>query len=74
MPERPLLLFPTPETASKSNLSGGAGRFRKPTPQRQWEKLSPQFDRLRQTIEARRMELQQGTAGIGPKFAEEDWP
>nr|VFK18719.1 MAG: Subtilase family protein [Candidatus Kentron sp. LPFa]VFK33264.1 MAG: Subtilase family protein [Candidatus Kentron sp. LPFa] len=67
MPERPLLLFPTPETASKSKLGGGGGDFRKPTPSRQWERLSPQFKVLREVFDARRAEIQQSTAGIDPE-------
>ena len=67
MPERPLLLFPTPETASRSSLSGGAGHVRRPTPQRQWDRLSPIFNQLQATFEARRVEVQQTSAGIDPE-------
>jgi hypothetical protein len=58
MPERPLLLFPAPERASRSALSGGGGRFHRPTPQQQWERLSPIFNQLR---------IQQNTSGIDPE-------
>ncbi|SHK89944.1 Subtilase family protein [Desulfatibacillum alkenivorans DSM 16219] len=67
MPERPLLLFPTPDTASRSTLGGGGGRFKRPTPQRQWDRLSPAFDQLQATFEARRIEIQQSAAGIIPE-------
>lgn len=67
MPERPLLLFPTPETASRSNLPGGGGPVRKPTIERQWDRLSPAFDQLQRTLVARRMELQQTAAGADPE-------
>nr|VFJ54498.1 MAG: Subtilase family protein [Candidatus Kentron sp. DK] len=67
MPERPLLLFPTPEIASRSPAGGGGGNFRKPTPQRQWERLSPQFKALQEVFEARRIEFQQSTTGIDPE-------
>lgn len=67
MPERPLLLFPTPEVASRSSLDGGGGRFRKPTPQRQWERLSPMFNQLQAAFNTRRVEIQQNTAGIDPE-------
>ena len=40
MPERPLLLFPTPEVTSKSNLGGGGGRPHLPTHFRQGERLN----------------------------------
>jgi hypothetical protein len=67
MPERPLLLFPTPEIASRSTLSGRGGRYRKPTPRRQWDRLSPFFRQLQTTFNARRVELQQSAAGIDPE-------
>lgn len=67
MPERPLLLFPTPETASRSTLGGGGGRVRRPTPQRQWDRLSPVFSQLQATFDARRIEIQQSAAGIIPE-------
>jgi len=67
MPERPLLLFPTPETASRSTLGGGGGRVRRPTPQRQWERLSPVFSQLQNAFDARRIEIQQSAAGIIPE-------
>jgi hypothetical protein len=67
MPERPLLLFPTPETASRSTLGGGGGRVRRPTPQRQWERLSPVFSQLQTAFDARRIEIQQSAAGIIPE-------
>lgn len=38
MPERPLLLFPTPEVTSKSNLGGGSGHVHLPTHRRQGER------------------------------------
>src|SRR5660397_169918 len=67
MPERPLLLFPTPETASRSTLGGGEGRVRRPTPQRQWDRLSPEFSQLQTAFDARRIEIQQSAAGIIPE-------
>jgi len=67
MPERPLLLFPTPETASRSTLGGGGGRVRRPTPQRQWDRLSPVFSQLQTAFDARRIEIQQSAAGIIPE-------
>lgn len=67
MPERPLLLFPTPEIASRSTLGGGGGRIRKPAPQRQWDRLSPIFSQLQAAFDARRVEVQQSAAGIDPE-------
>lgn len=67
MPERPLLLFPTPESASRSKLSGGNGHVKRPTIERQWNRLSPAFDQLQDAFVARRMELQQTAAGTEPE-------
>lgn len=67
MPDLPLLLFPTPETASRSKFGGGRGRVRKPTPQQQWERLSPEFNQLQATFEARRVEIQQNASGVAPE-------
>ncbi len=67
MPERPLLLFPTPETASRSTLGGGGGRVRRPTPQQQWDRLSPVFSQLQAAFELRRVEIQQNASGITPE-------
>ena len=67
MPERPLLLFPTPEAASRSTLGGGGGRLRRPTLQRQWDRLSPVFSQLQTAFDARRVEIQQNAAGINPE-------
>ena len=67
MPERPLLLFPTPDVASRSTLGGGGGRVRRPTLQRQWDRLSPIFRQLQTAFDARRVEIQQSAAGITPE-------
>jgi hypothetical protein len=67
MPERPLLLFPTPEIASRSTLGGGGDRLRRPTPQRQWDRLSPVFSQLQTAFDARRIEIQQSAAGLIPE-------
>ena len=68
MPERPLLLFPTPEKADRSKLGGGGGTFKKPTPKQQWGQFSPEYRRLMQAFDARRVEVLQSTAGINPEF------
>ncbi|RXK87551.1 S8 family peptidase [Chlorobaculum sp. 24CR] len=67
MPERPLLLFPTPEIASRSTLGGGGGRVKRPTPQRQWARLSPVFSQLQTALDARRIEIQQSAADVIPE-------
>lgn len=67
MPERPLLLFPTPEVTSKSNLGGGGGRPHLPTHFRQGERLAPKFTQLQEAVRARNIEIQQAVTGIAPE-------
>ncbi len=67
MPERPLLLFPQPEVASRSNLRGGGGQVHTPTFDRQNARLTPMFDQLQSTFSERRAEIQQTTAGVDPE-------
>lgn len=69
MSERPLLLFPTPEAADRNKLFGRGGNYHKPSVERQGNRLSPMFTQLITTFEARRVELQQSTAGIEPEQA-----
>jgi hypothetical protein len=61
------LIFPTPETASRTKQNSGFGRLHIPSIARQEERLSPMFDRLQETFEARRVDIQQSTAGIDPE-------
>lgn len=67
MPERPLLLFPTPEVADRSKRRGFPTRVHRPDHGRQGQRLSPIFTQLQEAFEARRVELQQTVAGIDPE-------
>ncbi|OIO67961.1 MAG: hypothetical protein COX55_02055 [Zetaproteobacteria bacterium CG23_combo_of_CG06-09_8_20_14_all_54_7] len=67
MAELPLLLFPSPETASKTPGHGNGGNFKRPSVQRQGERLSPVFQQLQNSFRARNVELQQTPAGIDPE-------
>ena len=67
MPERPLLLFPTPQLADRTKQSPQFGRVHKPTVTRQGQRLSPIFNQLQTAFEARKVEIQQNTAGIDPE-------
>ena len=46
---------------------GGGGQFHRPSPERQAERLSPQFERLQQTLEERRARLQMETRDLVPE-------
>lgn len=67
MPERPLLLFPTPETADRTKGRGFPVRVHRPSHDRQGQRLSPLFTQLQTEFNARRMELQQTAAGADPE-------
>ena len=70
MPERPLLILPSPgDPVTRRQRHGGGGKFHRPTPERQSERLSPQFERLQlqQTLEERRARLQMEARDLGPE-------
>lgn len=69
MPERPLLLFPVPEPADRTRQRPQFGRLRlhRPDLARQGARLSPMLNHLQAAIDARRVEIQQTTAGIDPE-------
>ncbi len=46
MAEQPFLFFPGPVTAKRANLSGGAGKFQKPTPEQQRQRLDTKFQQI----------------------------
>lgn len=67
MPDHPLLLFPTPETADRTKRPRFPRRVHRPTHNRQGQRLSPIFTQLQAAFNARRVELQQTTAGVDPE-------
>jgi hypothetical protein len=67
MPERPLLLFPTPEIADRSKGHGFPNFIHRPSHNRQGQRLSPKFDQLQNEFNARRVELQNTAAGADPE-------
>jgi len=46
MPERPLLLFPTPQPADRTKQKPQFGRVHKPNVTRQGQRLSPMFNQI----------------------------
>ena len=68
MPERPLLLFPTPQPADRTRRRGTPPRhLHRPDVTRQGQRLSPMFNQLRAAFETRRVEIQQTSAGMDPE-------
>jgi len=67
MSERPLLLFPTPTSASRTKQTPGFGRIHKPSHSRQGQRLSPVFRSLQAAFNSRKMEVQHTASGIDPE-------
>ncbi|MGD9579583.1 MAG: hypothetical protein AB7Y74_15200, partial [Syntrophorhabdus sp.] len=67
MAELPLLLFPSPETASKTPGHGFGGNLNRPSVQRQGQRLNPVFQQLQNSFNARSVELQHTPIGIDPE-------
>ncbi len=68
MAQRPLLIFPTPGDASRSNLNGGGQKFSQPSAANQNARLNPKLQELRDALEAQRLVLQQNAAGVDPEY------
>ncbi len=67
MPQRPLLFFPSRESATRSKLPQGNGSYSKPTASRQHERLNSRFQSLRDALESQRLILQQSAVGVEPE-------
>ena len=63
----PLLVFPDPVAADRARRFGGGGRVRRPDPATQAQRLVPQFQRLQQAMEQRRLALQDNPLGLLPE-------
>ena len=67
MPERPLLIFPVPESANRTKRQIPIGPIHYPAYQRQCQRLGPKFRQLQETFNMRRVELLQTAVGIDPE-------
>ena len=68
MPERPLLILPSPgEPLARRRRGGGGGQVHRPGAERQAERLSPRFERLQQALEERRARLQMEARDVVPE-------
>ena len=63
MAERPFLFFQPPITANRSKLGGGGGKYTKPTPAQQAERLEARFVAIADGFQA----LQSNVAGLIPE-------
>lgn len=68
MPERPLLLFPTPELAAKTSGPPVPPRpLHRPSTSRQGQRLASVFQQLQASFDARQVAVQANLAGIDPE-------
>ena len=64
----PILVFPRPARADREALSGLPGNPSRPGAGRQGKRLAPQFQRLQDALERRRIALQDSSLGIEPEL------
>lgn len=63
----PLLVFPDPVPADRAKRTSGGGKLRRPDPAVQAQRLVPQFQRLQEAMENRRLALQDNPLGLLPE-------
>lgn len=69
MPDRPLILFPTPERADRESKPKVHVNTNWPPVDRQFNRLQPSFNVLRTAFEQKAVTIQQSPIGINPDFA-----
>lgn len=69
MPDRPLILFPSPERADREHKPSVFTRTVKPSFGRQFTRLQPSFNVLKTAFEQKAVKVQQSPVGINPDFA-----
>ena len=69
MADLPLLFFPSPDRADRTKRKMNPVKPFKPSVSRQWERLSPVFQRLQESFNERCAELQRTPVGIDPEQA-----
>lgn len=67
MADRPLLILPQPGQSVRAKRSGGASSLHFPRPERQAERLYPQFRAFDEALENRRVRLQISDPGVIPE-------
>ena len=64
----PLLVFPEPALAERAKRTGFGGKINRPEASRQARRLVPQFQRLQEAMDNRRLALQENPLGIQPEL------
>lgn len=69
MPDRPLILFPSPERADREHKPSVFTRTVRPSFRKQFTRLQPSFTLLKTAFEQKALKVQQSPTGINPEFA-----
>ena len=69
MPDRPLILFPSPERADREHKTPVFTKTVRPSFGRQFTRLQPSFNLLKNAFEQKALKIQQSPTGINPEFA-----
>ena len=69
MPDRPLILFPSPEKADREHRTSVFTRPVMPSLERQLARLQPSFNLLKSAFEQKALKIQQSPTGMNPEFA-----
>ena len=69
MPDRPLILFPSPEHADREHKTPVFTRTIKPSFGRQFTRLQPSFSVLKTAFEKKALKIQQSPTGINLQCA-----
>lgn len=69
MPNRPLILFPSPERADREHKPSVFAKTVSPSFGKQFTRLQPSFTLLKTAFEQKALKIQQSPTGINPEFA-----
>lgn len=69
MPDRPLILFPSPERADREHKPPVFTKTSIPSYGRQFTRLQPSFNVLNSAFTQKSLKVQQSPVGINPEFA-----
>ena len=69
MPDRPLILFPSPERADREHKPSVFTKTVRPSFGKQFTRLQPSFTLLKTAFEQKALKIQQSPTGINPEFA-----
>ena len=69
MPDRPLILFPSPEKADRERKSPVFTKTMFPSFNRQFNRLQPSFNVLNSAFQQKALKVQHSPIGINPEFA-----